>query len=60
MFNLVTGVALLAASVIAGALWQEQGPAAAFIAGAGFAAVAALGLLPLGRRLGGPGGRGRR
>ena len=60
MFNLVTGVALLAASVIAGALWQEHGPAAAFIAGAGFAAVAALGLLPLGGRLGGPGGRGRR
>jgi MFS family permease len=59
MFNLVTGVALLAASVTAGALWEAQGAAATFLAGAGFAAIAALALLPLGRRLDGPGDRGR-
>ncbi len=37
MFNLLTGVALLAASVIAGALWDVAGPSATFAAGAGFA-----------------------
>jgi MFS family permease len=45
VFNLVTGAALLLASVIAGALWSAYGPAATFFAGAGFAAAAALGLL---------------
>jgi len=45
VFNLVSGVALLLASVIAGALWSAFGPAATFIAGAAFAAVAACGLL---------------
>jgi MFS family permease len=45
IFNLVSGGALLFASVIAGALWTASGPAATFLAGAGFAAVAALGLL---------------
>lgn len=44
MFNLVTGVAMLLASVLAGALWQGYGPDATFLAGAGFAALAALGL----------------
>lgn len=51
MFNLVTGGALLLASVIAGALWQGLGSEATFLAGAGFAMVAALGLLPLRARL---------
>ncbi|WP_149587363.1 MFS transporter [Tabrizicola flagellatus] len=51
MFNLVTGAALLLASVIAGALWQGLGSEATFLAGAGFALVAALGLLPLRGRL---------
>ncbi|MFN3577353.1 MAG: MFS transporter, partial [Tabrizicola sp.] len=51
MFNLVTGGALLLASVIAGALWQGLGSQATFLAGAGFALVAALGLLPLRGRL---------
>ncbi|MFN3280646.1 MAG: MFS transporter [Tabrizicola sp.] len=51
MFNLVTGGALLLASVIAGALWQGLGSEATFVAGAGFALVAALGLLPLRGRL---------
>jgi MFS family permease len=38
VFNLACGIALLAASVIAGALWQFVGPAATFWAGAGLAA----------------------
>lgn len=45
MFNLVTGVLMLAASVIAGALWDAVGPQGTFLAGAGFALLAALGLL---------------
>jgi len=45
VFNLVAGVALLLASVIAGALWQGVGAAATFIAGACFAAAAAIGIL---------------
>ena len=45
VFNLVSGVALLLASVIAGELWSSYGPSATFMAGAAFAAVAALGLL---------------
>ena len=51
MFNLVTGLALLAASVIAGGLWQALGPRYTFLAGAGFAAMAMVALLPLARRL---------
>ena len=52
MFNLVTGVATLAASVIAGGLWAWIGPAGTFLAGAIFAGLA-LALLPrLGIRLG--------
>ncbi len=51
MFNLVTGIALLLASVLAGALWQEFGAQWTFLAGAIFAAVAALGLLPIRLRL---------
>lgn len=45
IFNLVSGGALLLASVIAGTLWTAVGPAATFLAGAAFAAVAAAGLL---------------
>ena len=45
IFNLLSGGALLAASVIAGALWSAYGAAATFLAGAGFAALTALGLL---------------
>jgi MFS family permease len=44
VFNLVSGLALLLASLIAGALWSGFGPPATFIAGAAFAAIAALGL----------------
>ncbi|HQT78651.1 MAG TPA: MFS transporter [Rhodopila sp.] len=45
VFNLVTGVMLLLASVVAGALWQAVGPATTFGAGAAFAVVVALLLL---------------
>lgn len=37
VFNLASGVAMLAASAIAGALWEFVGPAATFWAGAAFA-----------------------
>jgi MFS family permease len=42
VFNLASGVAMLAASVIAGALWHYVGPAATFGAGAALAALAAV------------------
>ena len=45
IFNLVSGVALLLASVIAGSLWERVGPSATFFAGAAFAAIAAIGIL---------------
>jgi len=45
IFNLVSGGALLMASVIAGGLWSEFGAPAPFLAGALFAALAAVGLL---------------
>ena len=51
MFNLVTGVALLAASVIAGLLWDVAGPRGTFLAGATFTAMTLAGLLPLRARL---------
>ena len=44
IFNLVTGIALLMASVIAGVLWSAWGASATFIAGAAFAALALLGV----------------
>ncbi len=43
-FNLVSGLALLLASVIAGVLWNAFGASAPFIAGAVFAGIAAAGL----------------
>lgn len=45
MFNLITGVAALASSVIAGALWDAAGPAGTFLAGAAFAALSIAALL---------------
>jgi len=39
MFNFVTGMALLLASLIAGFLWEQIGPSATFIAGAAFTAL---------------------
>lgn len=51
MYNLITGGALLFASVIAGGLWQGFGSQATFLAGAVFALIAAVGLIPLRQRL---------
>lgn len=48
LFNLVSGVSVLLASVIAGLLWSAFGAAATFLAGAAFAALAASGLLVAG------------
>jgi len=44
-FNLVSGVAVFLASVIAGSLWTAYGAQATFMAGALFAILAAVGLL---------------
>lgn len=44
-FNLVVGLALLGASVLAGGLWQTQGSAIALVVGSGLSAIAALALL---------------
>lgn len=45
MYNLVTGAALLVASVLAGALWTALGPTGTFTAGAVFAGTALIGML---------------
>jgi MFS family permease len=45
LFNLLSGSALLLASVIAGSLWTAFGASATFLAGAIFAGVATVGLL---------------
>lgn len=55
-FNLVTGIALLVASVLAGILWDSVGPTATFIAGAGLAAASLLAFAALRRGLKGPRG----
>lgn len=47
LFNLAAGIALLLASVGAGALWDAYGPAATFAAGAGITAVGLIALLAL-------------
>ena len=44
IFYFTGGIALLIASVIAGALWDAIGPAATFLAGAGFTVVALVGM----------------
>ena len=44
-FNLLSGVAMLASSAIAGLAWQSFGAAATFVAGGGFAALALAALL---------------
>jgi MFS family permease len=49
MFNLLSGIALLLASIIAGALWDAIGPRGTFLAGALITA-AALAALPLIRK----------
>jgi len=54
MFNLATGIALLFASALAGALWDFVGPQATFLAGAIIAGLALAGLCLLRPRLARP------
>jgi MFS family permease len=49
VFNLVSGLAMLLASVIAGGLWDLIGPDGTFLAGAAFTAIA-LAVLPFAHR----------
>lgn len=51
IFNLVTGLSLLAASVLAGILWDGIGPAATFLCGAALALASGVSLLPLRRSI---------
>ena len=51
VFNLASGGAILAASIIAGALWDWTGPTGTFLTGAAFAALALVGLLLIRDRL---------
>lgn len=51
-FNLVSGIAMLVASVLAGLLWDRLGPAFTFHAGALFAAIALIGLIRVPRGAG--------
>ncbi|HXF53049.1 MAG TPA: MFS transporter [Hyphomicrobiaceae bacterium] len=51
VFNLICGGAILAASLIAGTLWDWMGPQGTFLAGAGFAAAALAGLVLIRSRL---------
>ncbi|MBN8443625.1 MAG: MFS transporter [Thauera sp.] len=44
-FNLVSGIAMLVASALAGLLWDQLGAASTFLAGAAFCVLALLGLL---------------
>ena len=44
VFGLTSGIAAIAASVLAGVLWSVYGPQATFIAGAAFAFLSAIGL----------------
>jgi MFS family permease len=50
VFHFVSGIALLLASIIAGALWEIAGPYATFIAGATFTAIGLLGTAMASRR----------
>jgi len=50
IFNLVTGIALLAASGLAGVLWQVYGSSATFATGAAFAGISAISLLATAKR----------
>jgi MFS family permease len=54
MFNLLTGGALLAASVVAGMLWDSVGARATFVCGAALATMALLGLVAIRRTLAAP------
>jgi MFS family permease len=47
LFHVVSGIMLLAGSVLAGVLWTEVGPSATFVVGAGFAAATLAALIAL-------------
>jgi MFS family permease len=51
MYNLLTGIALLLASGIAGWLWKDYGPAVTFEAGAAFSVISLAGFIALQPRL---------
>ena len=51
VFSMVSGISILAASLIAGLLWDLYGAAMPFFAGAAFASITLLGFLMLRRRL---------
>ncbi len=51
MCNLLSGVAQLCSSVLAGAFWDVLGPGSTFLAGAGFSVLTLAGLLPVRRSL---------
>ena len=51
MLNLVTGLTILLASIVAGGLWDAVGPEGTFLAGAGIAIFALVAIIPLGRVL---------
>jgi MFS family permease len=50
-FNLVSGIAMLVASTVAGVLWERHGAAATFYAGAAFSVLAAVLIVGRGKRL---------
>ncbi len=50
VFNLACGLALLLASILAGALWQSFGPGSTFLAGAALTVVGLAGAMTLVRR----------
>jgi MFS family permease len=50
VFNLASGLAMLVASIVAGALWDDYGPVATFLAGAAFTTAAFIGLFALQKR----------
>ena len=49
IFNLLSGIVLFGASLVAGWIWQGFGPPGTFAAGAVFTAAALAGLLLIGR-----------
>ena len=59
VFNLASGVTMLAASALAGVLWATFGPPTTFFAGGAFAAIATLGLVLVIRRPRAGGSTGR-
>jgi hypothetical protein len=45
IYNLIMGIALLFASLIAGSIWSTLGAQATFITGGGFALLTVIGLI---------------